>query len=98
MILELAESHSFWRIYFLGLMILLGSAMILVTSAYRQLFQGEYWTAQMAQSSTRAVRIPAPRGNILDRNGMVLVGNRPSYNVALYLYEFGAGRNEKKLL
>lgn len=98
MILDAPESRPLWRVYLFVLMIVAGLAVLLVAMGYRQLIQGEYWTEQMAQSSTRAAKIPAPRGNILDRNRIVLVDNRPSYNVALYLDEFRAGRNNKKLL
>ncbi len=35
----------------------------------------------------RSVRIPALRGEILDRNGIALAENRPSYNIDLYLEE-----------
>ncbi len=88
-----------WRLYVLSLMIVGGLAVLLLSLAYRQLAQGEYWTAQAAQGSTRVVKLPASRGIILDRTGkVVLVDNRPSYNVALFLDEFGAGRKEQKLL
>ncbi len=98
MILNAAENQSLWRLYLLAGMIVAGLVILLTTLAYRQLFQGRQWTEQMAQSSTRVVKLPAPRGKILDRNNVVMVDNRPSYNVALYLDEFGAGRNQKKLL
>ncbi|MCC7518740.1 MAG: penicillin-binding protein 2 [Verrucomicrobiae bacterium] len=87
-----------WRIFLLFLLIVTGLAVLLIGMAFRQLVQGEDWTSQMAQSSTRVMRLPAPRGRILDRNGVVLVDNRPSYNVALLLDEFGAGRNRERLL
>src|SRR5688572_8716659 len=44
----------------------------------------EFRKSEKAQSYRR-VRIPAQRGRILDRNGLVLADNRPSYNVNLYL-------------
>ena len=37
--------------------------------------------------SMRRVRIPAPRGRILDRHGRVLAANRPNYCVAIYVEE-----------
>ena len=33
------------------------------------------------------MRIPAVRGRILDRNGVALAENRPTYNLSLYLEE-----------
>ncbi len=98
MILDVVESRPVWRTYLFSLVILTGLLSLVMALAYRQLLQGYYWQEQMLRGSTRVVKLPAPRGNILDRNGVVLVDNRPSYNVALYLDEFGAGRNRKKLL
>src|SRR5687767_794339 len=98
MILESSEARPLWRIYVLLLGIVVGLGVVVLCMAYRQLVQGDHWSDQLAQSSTRAMKIPAPRGRIVDRNGVVLVDNRPSYNVALFLDEFGAGRNRKKLL
>jgi penicillin-binding protein 2 len=98
MILESAGERTPWRLFVLVAAIAAGLAILLLGMAFRQLVQGEDWTSQMAQSSTRVVKLPAPRGRILDRNGVVLVDNRPSYNVALFLDEFGAGRNRERLL
>ena len=98
MSLEAAGERSPWRLFLLFLTIVFGLGILLIAMAFRQLVQGEEWTAEMAQSSTRVVKLPAPRGRIFDRNGTVLVDNRPSYNVALFLDEFGAGRNRKRLI
>lgn len=95
---ENKEQNPKWRIYLMSVMIFSGMVILLVSLAFRQLAQGTYWSDQMASSSTRTVKVPAPRGKILDRNGVILVGNRPSYNVALYLDEFGISRNQKKKL
>jgi penicillin-binding protein 2 len=38
----------------------------------------------------RTVRIPAERGQILDRNGVALAENRPSYTINLYLEELSS--------
>jgi penicillin-binding protein 2 len=47
---------------------------------------GEY-QAHLEMQSFRTVRVPAVRGKILDRNGVVLAENRPVYNISLYLEE-----------
>jgi penicillin-binding protein 2 len=47
---------------------------------------GRYARSEEAQS-VRLVRVPAVRGQILDRNGIPLAENRPSYDVNLYLEE-----------
>lgn len=93
-----SESRSLWRIYTLLVIILLGFGTLAASLAFRQLAEGEHWSAQMAKSSTRVVMRPAPRGLILDRNRVILVDNRPSYSVALFLEEFRTGRREEKLV
>jgi penicillin-binding protein 2 len=98
MIREPKDHNPKWRIYLMTVFVFLGLLVLLISLANRQILQGNYWSDQMAQSSTRTVKMPAPRGKILDRNGIILVGNRPSYNVALYLDEFGISRTRQKQL
>jgi len=64
-----------------GMGILLLGLWFVQVISYRQ-----YAENQKAQSF-RTVRIPAIRGKILDRNGIALAENSPSYNVTLYLDE-----------
>lgn len=45
---------------------------------YLQVVQGPSLAAQATRNATRTVVIPAPRGRILDRNGIVLVDDRDS--------------------
>lgn len=64
-----------------GLLILLGGLW------WVQIISYHHHTENERDQSYRTVRIPAIRGKILDRNGMVLAENRPSYNVVLYIEE-----------
>jgi penicillin-binding protein 2 len=43
-----------------------------------QVLDGEKYLAEAKNNRTRSYRVSAPRGEILDRNGKVLVGNRTS--------------------
>jgi penicillin-binding protein 2 len=43
------------------------------------------YVEDLRTQSYRTVRVPAPRGKILDRNGIALAENRPTYNISLYL-------------
>ena len=52
---------------------------------YLQIVRGEYFRDRSENNRLRVVYIPSPRGLILDRNGEVLVKNRPSFNVELVL-------------
>jgi len=55
--------------------------------AYQQLFKGAIHHEEERQQNERRVIVPGPRGNIFDRNGRLLVGNRPRFAVVLYLDE-----------
>ena len=64
------------------------AALVLVLGggvAYRQLFRSELYTKREQLQNQRRIIVPGPRGNILDRNGEVLVGNRPRFSVVLNL-------------
>ena len=55
--------------------------------AYQQLFRTDIHNQRERQQTQRRVLVPGPRGNILDRNGNLLVGNRPRFALVLYLDE-----------
>lgn len=55
---------------------------------YLQIVEGETFEAQAATNNTEVVITPAPRGRILDRNGVVLVDNRESIVVGIEKQEF----------
>jgi len=83
-VLETHRGHDA-RLRLFYLLIALAMAVLVAGLANRQLFQtGEYAEQEKMQSQRRII-VPAPRGNIYDRNGRLLVGNRPRYGVVLYL-------------
>ena len=48
-----------------------------------QLIQRDYYSKIAERNRTRSISWPAPRGNILDRNGRVLVDNKPSFTLTV---------------
>jgi penicillin-binding protein 2 len=48
-----------------------------------QVLRARYFQGQAENNRMRAVRLAAPRGNLLDRNGHVLVENRAAFDVML---------------
>src|SRR6266404_760832 len=64
-----------------GLVVLLGGLW------WVQIVSTREFQAHLEMQSFRTVRIPAVRGKILDRNGIVMAENVPTYNVSLYLDE-----------
>jgi penicillin-binding protein 2 len=55
--------------------------------AYRQLFKSGLYSERERIQNQRRVIVPGPRGNIYDRDGKVLVGNRARFSVVLNLAE-----------
>lgn len=55
--------------------------------AYRQLLKTGLYTERERIQNQRRVIVPGPRGNIYDRNGKLLVGNRARFSVVLNLAE-----------
>lgn len=46
-----------------------------------QIIKGSYYEGLSQNNRLRIITVPAPRGKILDRSGIVLSDNRPAYNV-----------------
>lgn len=61
---------------------------VLATSYwYTQIVRGDYYFTLSENNRIRSVRINAPRGYVLDRNGKILVDNEPAYTLHLYRRE-----------
>lgn len=67
--------------------VLAGLGVLLGGLWWVQVVNARDYQANLETQSFRTVRIPAGRGKILDRNGLALAENRPTYNVSLYLEE-----------
>jgi penicillin-binding protein 2 len=86
---HLVEAHSTFqpRIFFFYFVL---GAMLLVLAAdlaYQQLFRTDAYKEVERMQNERRVLLPGPRGEIVDREGRVLVGNRSRWAVVLYLGE-----------
>lgn len=69
----------------LAVLVLAGMVILFSGLWWVQIVSASHFREQLETQSTRTVRLPAVRGNILDRDGRVLAANRPSYNVELFL-------------
>ncbi len=83
------------RIYFLALFFLGCLSIIVAKLWWVQLARGKEWSNKVASRSEVSVRIPSVRGEIRDRNGITLVGNRASYEVDFYLPEMIRGYKQQ---
>ncbi|MDR2812245.1 MAG: hypothetical protein LBB05_00410 [Puniceicoccales bacterium] len=65
--------------FFLGVFLFLVSGLF-----YRQVIQYDYFCQKEERQNQRRIVLPAPRGDIYDRNGKLLVCNRPSFDLQLH--------------
>ena len=84
------------RIIFLGLLILLSFGGILLRLWNVQIVRGSEYASKINTNSQVTVRLPAVRGEILDRNGIKLVENRASFEVDFYLPDMVRAYRESK--
>lgn len=86
---SMVESHRgydprLWLFY--GLLVLL-LAVLTAGLGYQQLGRTDLHRERETVQSQRRVIVPGPRGNLFDREGRLLVGNRPRFAVTLNLDE-----------
>ncbi|MDR2436060.1 MAG: hypothetical protein LBD33_01975 [Puniceicoccales bacterium] len=62
---------------------------------FRQIVQNSCFQQKSRKQSVRRIILPAMRGNICDRNGKILVTNRPIFSLNLYLDELSQNFREK---
>jgi penicillin-binding protein 2 len=55
--------------------------------AWQQLLRADVYHEREKQQNERRILVPGPRGNIYDREGRLIVGNRPRFAVVVYLDE-----------
>lgn len=82
---QLKRSDPQLRVLTIG--VLAGMGTLLAGLWFVQVISYRHYADNQKAQSFRTVRIPAIRGKILDRNGVALAENQPSYNVTLYLEE-----------
>ena len=66
------------RVAVIGGIALVAFAVIFFRLWYLQVLSGDKYVAQAQNNQVREIRVQAPRGEIVDRNGRPLVDNRPS--------------------
>lgn len=71
----------------LAIVVLSGLLLLLGGLWWVQIVRARDYQTKLETQSFRTVRVPAVRGKILDRNGIALADDRPSFDVNLYLEE-----------
>jgi cell division protein FtsI/penicillin-binding protein 2 len=72
-----------------------GGLLLLLAALFRvQVMHGEHFGNREDMQSLRRIRIPSARGEIVDRNGVVLANNRPSYDIAISLDQLRVSKRQ----
>jgi penicillin-binding protein 2 len=70
--------------------VLVGVFLVLLGRLYQlQILRGDEYKEKADENFVKELRVPADRGQVLDRRGKVLVDSRPSYDVTLTPYFCG---------
>ena len=72
---------SSWRYVFLAASIGIIFSIIAGQLLYLQMVKGEYFRKKSSNQSVRKLWVQALRGEIYDRNGVMIAGNKPSFDV-----------------
>jgi penicillin-binding protein 2 len=83
--------HDHREIVRIGLLTLLMMAGLLFLAGalwVTQVSRGEHYAHNARRQSLRVVRVPADRGRIVDRNGLCLADNTPSFSLCVFVEEF----------
>src|SRR5262245_3463818 len=75
------------RVIWFGIIMAAGICLIVFRLWWMQVVQYSRYGESREKQSLRTIRMPAARGRIFDRNGVVLADNRPLYSLVLYLEE-----------
>ena len=71
------------RLRVLGILMVLVIAVLIGRAGYLQIYEGEYYAGLADGNRIRIITAVAPRGTFYDRNGQLLVTNRPGFTVSL---------------
>ena len=80
---EEEESRPNLRLRIVGIAVLLLFGVLVLRLWTLQVVEGKTYAAAVTRNQVRVVSIPAPRGEIVDRNGTVLVSNIPQQEILL---------------
>jgi penicillin-binding protein 2 len=80
---EEEESRPSLRLRIVGVAVLLLFGVLVLRLWTLQVVEGKTYAAAVTRNQVRVVSIPAPRGEIVDRNSTVLVSNTPQQEILL---------------
>lgn len=87
MLVDEKKTHVLKRLNLLFIVVFFALAILIVRLSYVQLKEGEMYRAQAESNRFATLPVPAPRGSIYDRNGDLLVTNKPSFTITFTLLD-----------
>jgi cell division protein FtsI (penicillin-binding protein 3) len=94
----LASKTPLWRSRFLVVMVGLGSALLVGRAAYIQIVATDFYLKQGEARYAHTLEVPASRGRILDRNGLLLATSVAAPSIWAIPKDVDADAGEKKKL
>ncbi len=78
--------------------IIVGVLVLVSRLAYLQIFNGDQMRQYSEENRIKRVKIPSPRGMIFDRNGTLLIDNRPAFDLEITPQYLKESKNPKQVL
>jgi len=94
----LASKTPPWRSRFLVVMVALGFLALLGRAVYVQIVASDFYLAQGERRFVHTYDVPASRGRIIDRNGLILATSVASNTVYLNLKQYSATPQQRREL
>jgi cell division protein FtsI (penicillin-binding protein 3) len=94
----LASKTPPWRSKFLVALVGLGSCLLLGRAVYIQIIGTGFYQKQGELRYARTLDVPASRGRIVDRNGLILATSVPSPSIWAIPKDFNADRKQRAQL
>jgi cell division protein FtsI (penicillin-binding protein 3) len=94
----LASKTPPWRSKFLVALVGLGSCLLLGRAVYIQIISTGFYQKQGEMRYARTLEVPASRGRIVDRNGLILATSVPAPSVWAIPKDFNADRKQRAQL
>ena len=87
--MSIVETHKNYQPRLVAFYFIFGALIAILAGGltYRQLIENGVFSNREKLQNQRRILVPGPRGNIFDREGRLLVGNRPRFSVVLHLAE-----------
>lgn len=89
------SEQEVWRIRLVMGVMAAALVLLVLALADMQILRGHRYQTSLEEQSVRRIRIPATRGQLVDRHGICLADNRPDYGIAVYLEELRPARRQR---